>query len=252
MTAARGIGLDIGSRTVKCLVWGHGRILSARKEINTHDPLAVCADMLAEAGHGLTIATGYGRRLLSGYHGCETVSEIKAFARGTKALQPSCRTVLDIGGQDTKGIALGERGAIEKFQMNDKCAAGTGRFLEIMATALGLSLDDFIREAGSAEQAEAINSMCTVFAESEVISMISRGLPRSAIALGIHQAVARRAVSLLEQVGIREPIVFAGGVALNPCLAREIEKQLGKPLVIPGDPQMVGALGCALLAAEKS
>ena len=252
MTQRRGIGLDIGSRTVKCVVWGNGRMVSARKEINTHDPLAVCAGMLREAGPGAIIATGYGRRLLSGYHGCETVSEIKAFACGAKALHASCRMVLDIGGQDTKGIALSAKGTIDRFQMNDKCAAGTGRFLEIMATALGLSLDDFIREAASAGQAETINSMCTVFAESEVISMISRGLPRAGIALGIHQAVARRAVSLLEQVGIQESIVFAGGVALNPCLAQELEKLLGKPLLIPDDPQIVGALGCALLASELS
>jgi (R)-2-hydroxyacyl-CoA dehydratese activating ATPase len=246
----KGIGLDIGSRTIKLVVCENGDIAMSRKEVNTYDPLALCREMLSGLDGNRVIATGYGRHLLKGYVPCETVSEIKAFARGAHVLHRSCRTVLDIGGQDTKAISLDEKGRIVKFQMNDKCAAGTGRFLEVMATALGLSLADFMDAARSAERAEPINSMCTVFAESEVISMIARGSSRPGIALGIHQSVARRAVSLLEKVSVRDDVLFAGGVALNSCMRRQIEEYLGRPVVVPDDPQIVGALGCALIASE--
>ncbi|MBP8912089.1 MAG: 3-hydroxyacyl-ACP dehydratase [Phycisphaerae bacterium] len=246
----KGIGLDIGSRTVKLVVCENGDIAVSRKEVNTHDPLTLCRQMLSGLDGNRIIATGYGRHLLKCYVPCEAVSEIKAFARGANTLRKTCRTVLDIGGQDTKAISLDDGGRIVKFHMNDKCAAGTGRFLEVMATALGLSLADFIDAARSAERAETINSMCTVFAESEVISMIARGSSRSGIALGIHQSVARRAVSLLEKVSIREEVLFAGGVALNPCMRRQIEEYLGRHVIVPEDPQIVGALGCALIASE--
>ena len=121
------------------------------------------------------VATGYGRHLLKGHLDCPVISEIRAFALGAKAISPACRVILDIGGQDTKAICLNETGEMSKFEMNDKCAAGTGRFLEIMANALGYSLEEFSNAALSAERAEKINSMCTVFAESEVISLTAQG-----------------------------------------------------------------------------
>lgn len=246
------LGLDIGSRTIKLVVWENGAIVLARKVLTSYDPLAACRELLRVAPEGLVIATGYGRHLVKEYLSCETVSEIKAFALGARAVCPSCRTILDIGGQDTKAISIAEDGRIDNFHMNDKCAAGTGRFLEIMAVALGLSLGDFMAEALSAEAPHPINSMCTVFAESEVISTIARGAPRPAIALGIHRAIAARAVSLLERVTVAEDIVFAGGVALNSCMQQEIEKALGRRIHVPVDPQIIGALGCALLAWKKA
>lgn len=247
----KGIGLDIGSRTIKKVVCENGRITETQKEINTHDPLGVCREMLGKVNGDCIIATGYGRHLLGRYYRCGTVSEIKAFARGAFTLCDSCRTVLDIGGQDTKAISLDSKGRILKFHMNDKCAAGTGRFLEIMAMALGLSMDDFILEAVSADVAENINSMCAVFAESEVISMIARGSSRAGIAMGIHKAAANRALALLEKVSIKGDILFAGGVALNQCMRKLLEGALGRHIIIPGDPQLVGALGCALIASES-
>ncbi len=216
------LGLDIGSRTIKLAVCESGELVLARKALTSYDPLAVCRELLRHAPPGPLVATGYGRHLAKEYLRCETVSEIKAFALGARAVFPSCRTILDIGGQDTKAISLAADGKLDKFHMNDKCAAGTGRFLEIMATALGLSLGDFMAEAMAAETPHPINSMCTVFAESEVISTIARGTPRPAIALGIHQAIAARAVSLLERVPVADDIVFAGGVALNGCMQKEI------------------------------
>ncbi|PKN05171.1 MAG: 3-hydroxyacyl-ACP dehydratase [Deltaproteobacteria bacterium HGW-Deltaproteobacteria-9] len=245
------LGLDIGSRTIKLVVWENGAIVLARKALTSYDPLAVCRELLGDAPEGPVMATGYGRHLLKEYLRCETVSEIKAFALGARAVCPSCRTILDIGGQDTKAISLAKDGRIDNFHLNDKCAAGTGRFLEIMAVALGLSLGDFMADALSAEAPHPINSMCTVFAESEVISTIAGGAPRPAIALGIHRAIAARAVSLLERVTVAEDIVFAGGVALNSCMQQEIEKALGRRIHVPVDPQIIGALGCALLAAKN-
>ena len=245
------VGLDIGSRTIKLVACENGRPILTRKALTTHEPLTVCRELLQEAPDGPVVATGYGRHLAKEYLKCETISEIMAFAVGARSVSPTCRTILDIGGQDTKAISLKGDGKIDKFHMNDKCAAGTGRFLEIMATALGLSLDDFMTEALAADHAHTINSMCTVFAESEVISTIARGTPRPAIALGIHQAIASRAVSLLERVTIADDILFAGGVALNACMCRQIEQFLGRKVQTPADPQIVGALGCALVAEKR-
>lgn len=180
------------------------------------------------------------------YTECDVISEIKAFALGARALLPSCRTILDIGGQDTKSISLDETGAMRKFEMNDKCAAGTGRFLEVMATALGFSLEDFAVAALATTRAEKINSMCTVFAESEVVSLVAQGAQRNDVALGIHLSIVGRAASLLRRVAIHEDIMFAGGVALNDCVRRLIESEIGKPVTVPPDPQIVGALGAAL------
>ena len=245
------LGLDIGSRTIKLVVWKNDAIALTHKVLTSYDPLAVCRKILDDAPEGPLVTTGYGRHLVKEYLRCETVSEIKAFALGARAVFPSCRTILDIGGQDTKAISLTADGRIDKFHMNDKCAAGTGRFLEIMATALGLSLGDFMTEAMSAETSHSINSMCTVFAESEVISTIARGIARPSIALGIHRAIAARAVSLLERVLVADDVIFAGGVALNGCMQKEIEKALGRNIRTPQDPQIIGALGCALLAAKN-
>lgn len=244
----KAVGLDIGSRTIKLVIRENGSITLKRKALTSYDPLSVCRELLKDVSGGKVVATGYGRHLVKEYLGCDVISEIKAFALGARAFLPSCRTILDIGGQDTKAISLDPGGKIDKFHMNDKCAAGTGRFLEIMATALGLSLGDFMTEALGAKDLHPISSMCTVFAESEVISTIARGVPRPMIALGIHQAVASRAVSLLERVSITGDVVFAGGVALNRCMSRQVEITLGQKIHIPEDPQIIGALGCALIA----
>jgi len=210
------------------------------------DPLNICAEFLRDVDYDVITATGYGRHLFSQNYPCEVISEIKAFAAGAKHLFPSCRTILDIGGQDTKAISLAADGKLLKFEMNDKCAAGTGRFLEIMAMALGYSLSDFGSAACSAEKSEKINSICTVFAESEVISVVARGAARHEVALGIHQGIATRAISMLKRVSIQSDVAFVGGVAYNPCMKKLLQERLGKSVLIPDDPQIVGALGCAL------
>ncbi len=242
----RRVGIDIGSRTVKVVVAESGKMILTRKAINSFDPIGVCRELLDGLEYDKIVATGYGRHMFSEYFECRVITEISAFARGAASLFGSCRSILDIGGQDTKAISLDENGKLRKFEMNDKCAAGTGRFLEIMAVALGYSIDDFAIAAMAAEKAERINSMCTVFAESEVISLTTRGADRTEVALGIHQSIARRSTAMLKKVSIESDIVFAGGVALNPCMRDLISSSIGKPLLIPEDPQTVGALGCAL------
>jgi predicted CoA-substrate-specific enzyme activase len=161
-------------------------------------------------------------------------------------LYPDCDAVLDIGGQDTKVISLNGSGRIIRFEMNDKCAAGTGRFLEIMAAALRYNLSDFGAAALNAESAEKVSSMCTVFAESEVISLLTTGAHREEIALGIHEAIGQRIVSMLGRLPSFQNLVFAGGVAYNRCITHYLKRTLHITVTIPPGPQLIGALGAAV------
>jgi len=242
-------GIDIGSRTIKLAVIENGRLALSRKAAASHDPLGTARGLMDGARFDRIMATGYGRHLIRGHLDCPVISEISAFVKGALFFSSECRSVLDIGGQDTKAISLDSGGNLCKFEMNDRCAAGTGRFLEVMAIALGFTLEEFAAAALSAKKAEKINSMCTVFAESEVISLISQGANRNEVALGIHKAIIGRSVGLLKRVAPEGPIFFAGGVALNPCARVLLEKETGRPVFVPPDPQIVGAVGAALCAA---
>ena len=197
------------------------------------------------------LATGYGRHFFETYFDVPTVTEIKAFAQGAKAIFPECRTILDIGGQDTKVIALDKKGSVSKFEMNDRCAAGTGMFLEVIAKTLGYDLDEFGKEALNAKANIQINSMCTVFAQSEVTSLLAKRQGRKDISRGIHMAILNRTLSLLKRVSTEPDIVFAGGVAKNPCLKYLLDTTLGSEVRIPDDPQMVGAYGAAIIARDQ-
>ncbi len=239
-------GIDIGSRTIKLVVIEDGKITEKRKIENSFNTVENCKDILKDVKYDNITATGYGRHLFNEHFGSNVISEIKAFTTGTHYLFPNCRTILDIGGQDTKAISMDSKGRIRKFEMNDKCAAGTGRFLEIMAMALRFSLQEFGDRALESEKTEKINSMCTVFAESEVVSQLARGAERAAVAKGIMQSVVNRSIAQLKRVGIDSDIVFVGGVAFNNGIVRLLEQSLDTTLFIPEDPQIVGALGAAL------
>ncbi|MBW2662995.1 MAG: 3-hydroxyacyl-ACP dehydratase [Deltaproteobacteria bacterium] len=243
-------GIDIGSRTIELVVLKNREIIEMKQTDSGFDPLAQAKELLDGVKHDHIMATGYGRHLFELSFDAPTVTEIKAYAVGARSLFPGVRTILDIGGQDSKAIALKNDGRVIKFEMNDRCAAGTGKFLEIMAKTLGYSLDRFGREALEATRNIQISSMCTVFAESEVTSLIARGKSRRDIALGLHRSVVQRAASMLKRVSVIKPILFAGGVAQNPCMRRLLEETLEKEILIPENPQMVGALGAALLADE--
>jgi predicted CoA-substrate-specific enzyme activase len=244
----RAAGLDIGSRTVKLVIVDDGELVLSRKALTSYSPLETALELLKGVEYERMVATGYGRHLVADSVECDVISEIHAFAVGARALRPGCRTILDIGGQDTKAISLDEEGHTRQFEMNDKCAAGTGRFLEVMASALGFSLGEFSEAAQAAEQEIPINATCTVFAESEVVSLIARGAARGEVARGVHKAATIRAVALLRRVEPTPEVFFAGGVALNPCAGDLLAEELGVAVFVPQDPQIVGALGAALHA----
>ncbi len=244
----RVVGLDIGSRTVKRVILDDREVVEHRVVDNSHDPLAVCDELLAGARADRVVATGYGRHLLAAHREAETLTEIRAVALGARHLRPAARTLLDIGGQDTKVVALDERGAVAKFEMNDRCAAGTGRFLEVMATALCYPMQEFVEASLAARSGQTVNAMCTVFAESEVVSATARGVDRAELARGLHDAVVRRAVAMLRRLPLDDEVVFCGGGALNGCLHGLLERALGRTVHVPPEPQVVAALGAALSA----
>lgn len=245
-------GVDIGSRTIEVVVVdASGNILSSLQADTGFDPMAQAQKLIDGLTYDRIMATGYGRNLFELSFDAPTVTEIKAHARGARAFFPAAQAVLDIGGQDSKAIALFDSGKVKKFEMNDRCAAGTGKFLEIMARTLGFDIEAFGREALQTDEDVNISSMCTVFAESEVTSLIAKGKERREIARGLHSSVIRRAAGMINRVSSDGDIVFTGGVAKNPCMRTLLEEKLGRSVLIPDDPQLIGALGAALLAAEN-
>lgn len=195
------------------------------------------------------VATGYGRVSVEEAH--KAVTEITCHARGINHLLPEVRTLIDIGGQDSKVIRVGPRGMVEDFVMNDKCAAGTGRFLEVMARALEVDLEGMAARARQARETVTLSSTCAVFAESEVVSLLAAGYPREQIIRGLHEAVAERTMTLAQRVGIEAPLAISGGVAKNDGVVQCLEESLGESLAVPWEPQVVGALGAALLAGDR-
>jgi predicted CoA-substrate-specific enzyme activase len=202
------------------------------------------------------VATGYGREQVD--RRSAAVTEITCHARGALHVLPETRLLLDVGGQDTKAIAIGRRGRVLDFAMNDKCAAGTGRFFEVMARALEIDLDNFGRLALSSTKRLSLNNVCTVFAESEAVGMVARGELAADIAAAICRAVAERVVALAKRVRptgeateLAQPITLSGGVARNIGFVRALEEVLGAPVAVPPDPQIIGALGAALVGAER-
>lgn len=241
-------GIDIGSRTIKLIVMdgGHGHIIASHKVETTFNPLEQSRRVLGNAPGDRLIATGYGRKLAQDNFQAETITEIQAHALGARSLFPACTSILDIGGQDTKAIALDDRGRVRKFEMNDRCAAGTGKFLEFMATSFQLPIEEFGNFALQGEPGLVINSMCTVFAETEATSLMARGHKPEDIALALHLSVVKRSLSMLRRVSTNGSLVFSGGVARNQCVVQLIETEIGSSLLVPDDPDMVGALGAAL------
>lgn len=247
-------GLDIGSRTIALVEWDGGRVVREEVVNTGKDPVANAKRLVNGREYGVLVATGYGRHLAAENLLADgVVTEIKAYALGAAHLYPDVRTVLDIGGQDSKVISVGLGGAVVRFEMNDRCAAGTGRFLENTATALDLKVDEIGFHALAAGGVSArISSMCTVFAESEVVSLIGHGERSESVALGIHRSIVSRVAAMVRRVGLESRFVFAGGVALNPCMRVLLEQELGVPVTVPGSPQTVGALGAAVHAARMA
>jgi predicted CoA-substrate-specific enzyme activase len=256
---ARGIyvGVDIGSLSSEALLLRGDRVLSYTIAGTGANPQraarrcleeALCEAGLKEDAISAAVATGYGRMRVP--FADREMTEISCHARGAHFLFPGTRTVIDIGGQDSKVITLDERGGVSDFVMNDKCAAGTGRFLEVMAAALETEVTDMGRRSLLSKRRVSISSMCTVFAESEVISFIAEGYRREEIIRGLHEAISRRIFRMTKRLRVQEEITFSGGVAKNRGIAETLKALFGTKINIPDEPQIVGALGAALYARD--
>ncbi len=246
----RVLGLDIGSRTVDAVWLEDGRIVDWAVADSGFDPGSAASALVDRGAHDVVVSTGYGRHAARQRFGGSVVTEITAYGKGVSALFPDARAVLDIGGQDTKVIALGEGGRVVDFEMNDKCAAGTGKFLEVMARALGYELAELAEAALCADRSVAISSMCTVFAESEVTGLVHSGEDRARIARGLHDAIATRTLGSLKRIAAAGPLVFAGGVAKNAAMVALITEGFDGDVRVPDEAQIVGAYGAALSVTD--
>ncbi len=253
-------GIDIGSLYTKTVLLGlDGRLAAysvqrsgaayrGAAEASYHEALRNADSNDSDVAY--IVATGYGRAIVPCAN--SQVTEITCHARGASSLCPAARTIIDIGGQDSKVIYVDGEGRVTNFVMNDKCAAGTGRFLEVMAGALGVSLEQMSELAAQAGEKLEISSICTVFAESEIISLLAQGKTRADIVAAIYQAIARRITGMVAQLGVRERVVMTGGVAQSPGMRRALGEKLNTSLLVPAMPQLVGAWGAALIAAERA
>lgn len=252
------LGVDIGSAATKAVALGEdGEILAAvavqagtgTKGVEMAMEKLYETAELTKQDKVMTVATGYGRMKFADAD--FQMSEITCHARGVKKMIPGVRTIIDIGGQDSKALQIDDNAAILQFVMNDKCAAGTGRFLEVMSRIMEIDISLLGKVDELADEIAAISNTCTVFAESEVISRLSEGEKIPNIVAGIHQSVAKRVAGLVLRVGIREQVALTGGVAQNSGIVRALEHELGVKLAIPEHPQITGALGAALLGLEQ-
>ena len=251
------IGIDVGSITTKAVMMKDGALVSA-KVINTgyntkNAGETVLEDIISEVrikrfSIERIVATGYGRNSVP--FADKAVTEITCHAYGGRYLNPKIRSVIDIGGQDSKAIIMDEKGRVKDFAMNDKCAAGTGRFLEVMARALEVNLDDFGKMSLNAENPSIISSICTVFAESEIISLISKGEKRENIIAGIHNSISVRVVAMAGRIGLTAPVMMTGGVAKNIGVVKALEKKTGHSIFVSKEAQIAGAIGAAIIAVD--
>lgn len=250
-------GIDIGSVSTEMVVLRNG-VLHKSMVMDTGSNskaaaerifTAMCDEIGLKSGDfDSIVTTGYGRKSTGISH--KTVTELSCHARGAWHVNNNVRMVIDIGGQDSKVIKVSEGGKSLDFLMNDKCAAGTGRFLEVMARALEVNIDELGEIAISAEGSVEISSMCTVFAESEVVSLIAEGHPKDAIIRGLVNSIASRISGMVHRVGMSTPLMLTGGVAKNRGVVRSLEEKLGTSVIVPDDPQIIGAIGAAFIAMD--
>lgn len=252
-------GIDIGSATSKVVILKDDEVLSfvilpTGAEWKAITKLAMDKALekanLDDTDMNYIVSTGYGRRTVEFAN--ETISEITAHSKGTKWLHPNVKTIIDIGGQDSKGILLDENGIVINFVMNDRCAAGTGRFLEHMANVLRVKLENIGNLSLVSDKPAKISSMCTVFAETEAISLLARGWRKEDIIAGLHEAIAKRTVVMVKQIGVQNDVVFSGGVAKNSGMQKALEAELGTIIHVPEEPQITAALGAALIAQKRA
>ena len=253
------LGVDLGSTTAKAVVINDDdQIVSSstiamgavsRKGMQRAVDEALTTAGITEEDLAATVSTGYGRRLVPGAQ--KTFTEITCHARGTAAMVPGVRLVIDVGGQDSKAIAVDQDGLVEEFAMNDRCASGTGRFYEVLARAIEVDLDDLGELALRGTEDLEVSTMCATFAETEIVSLLAQDLDVADIASSVHRAIASRTLALVAQVGRRTPVVLTGGVSHNPAAVHYLARALKTEVLVPQHPQITGAYGAALLARES-
>ena len=253
------IGIDIGSLATKIALLDKENLLDFRTERSTYDFKRIGLNLFNDVLEAnnlnrddvFVMSTGYGRNTID--FADDRITEITAHAKGVQFFFQEAHSVIDIGGQDSKAILISKKtGNVIDFQMNDKCAAGTGRFLEVMAHALEVPIDEIGGLALKSGSPASISSTCTVFAESEVISLFAKGTSKENIAAGIHKSIARRVAGMAKRIGVAPLLVFCGGVAKNVAVKRFLEEELGYEIVTPDQPQLTGAIGAALIAQEHN
>ncbi len=251
-------GIDAGSRAIKTVLMDENlRIVGSGVKDQGVNQVALAESLLDQTLEKLnfkrndityTVATGYGRDALE--FPDTRITEITCHARGVRYLEPKVQTIIDIGGQDSKVIRLDSGGKVRDFVMNDRCAAGTGRFLEVIAHRLELDISDLGHVARDVQKPVAISSMCVVFAETEIIGLLASGETRENIVAGVQKSIASRIASMVGR-HVAEPIIFTGGVAMIPGMEKALETALDHPVDVAKIPQMTGALGAALLASQQ-
>ncbi|MBI1743471.1 2-hydroxyglutaryl-CoA dehydratase [Candidatus Acetothermia bacterium] len=252
-------GVDVGSTQAKAVILNEageitgrglgdvkGNVSQAAREVFD---MALINASLREDDIAYVIGTGYGRFRIA--FGDAQITEISCHTRGARHLFPNTRTVIDIGGQDTKAIRTGRDGNVLDFTMNDKCSAGTGRFLGAAAMVLEIPLPELGPLALASQNPVKITTTCTVFAESEIISYVAKGKKTEDILMGMHESIAQRTISLAQRVGIEDELTFTGGVSRNPCMVKLLEQFLGMKLNVSSESQYIGAIGAALFALER-
>ena len=252
------IGIDIGSLATKIVVLYDRNLIDHRTERSTFDFKRIGHNLFNDVmkknnlnrNEVFVMSTGYGRNTID--IADDRITEITAHARGAQFFFPEAHSVIDIGGQDSKAILMSNKtGHVIDFQMNDKCAAGTGRFIEVMSGALEVPIEQIGELALGSTNPASISSTCTVFAESEVISLFARGTSKQDIAAGIHKSIAKRVSGMAKRIGVAPKLVFCGGVAKNVAVKKYLEEELGFKIVTPEHPQLTGAIGAALIAQEQ-
>lgn len=253
------LGIDIGSTSSKAVILDHGKQIVRKALVSagtgTSGPTQVLENLFADQKIQQkdivkTVVTGYGRMSLK--EADKQVSELSCHARGAHFLFPNARMIIDIGGQDAKALKIDNRGMLLNFAMNDKCAAGTGRFLDVMANVLETTTDELAHLSSQAQNIATISSVCTVFAESEVISHLSKGVSAADIVAGIHRSIAQRVSSLAFKVGIENSVVMTGGVAQNAGVVKSLEEVIKTPIIVSDYPQYAGAIGAAIYAFDEA
>lgn len=252
-------GVDVGAATAKAVVLNNEALIGSAVISTGYDVTAAAREVVGKALEAagvpleelaFVISTGYGRNAVEFSN--KAVTEIICHAKGVYWTNPRAKTVIDIGGQDSKVIGIGDDGRVNNFVMNDKCAAGTGRFLEVMAGILHVDINEMGPISMKGLEPCTISSTCTVFAESEMVTLRAQGKSRENIIAGIHKAMSHRVAIMGKSVGFREEIVFTGGVAKNTGIKKALEEEINLTINIPEEPQIMGALGAALMAYAEA